>query len=93
MYVVIYRGALRRRRRRVRLGVFNNVRTATRNLDHPLAIRESPIACQPFGCLEGKFRLGDGCKIGGLFLRRRYPEFVRRRAREGDLGGITLSLP
>jgi hypothetical protein len=48
MYVVIYWGALRRRIRRVRLRVFTNVRTATRNLDLPLAIRDSPIACQPF---------------------------------------------
>jgi hypothetical protein len=39
MYVVIYRGALRRRMRRlVRSRVFNNARTAIRNLDLPLAI-------------------------------------------------------
>jgi hypothetical protein len=39
MYVVIYRGALRRRiRRLVRSRLFNNARTATRNLDLPLAI-------------------------------------------------------
>jgi hypothetical protein len=37
--VVIYRGALRRRiRRLVRSRLFNNARTATRNLDLPLAI-------------------------------------------------------
>ena len=41
MYVVIYRGALRRRiRRLVRSRVFSNARTATRNLDLPLAIRD-----------------------------------------------------
>ena len=39
IYVVIYRGALRRRiRRLVRSRLFNNARTATRNLDLPLAI-------------------------------------------------------
>ena len=41
MYVMslIYRGALRRRiRRLVRSRLFNNARTATRNLDLPLAI-------------------------------------------------------
>jgi hypothetical protein len=38
MYVVIYRGALRRRMRRLILRDFNNVRTAIRNDD--LAIRE-----------------------------------------------------
>jgi hypothetical protein len=46
MYAVslIYRGALRRRiRRLVRSRVFNNARTATRNLDLPLAIGD-PIA-------------------------------------------------
>ena len=43
MYVVIYRGALRRRiRRLVRSRLFNNVRTATRNLDLPLAIATPP---------------------------------------------------
>ena len=48
MYVVIYRGALRRRMRRlVRSRVFNNARTATRNLDLPLAIGD-PIAAQLF---------------------------------------------
>ena len=48
MYVVIYRGALRRRiRRLVRSRVFNNARTATRNLDLPLAIG-NPIATQLF---------------------------------------------
>jgi hypothetical protein len=50
MYVVllIYRGALRRRiRRLVRSRVFNNARTATRNLDLPLAIGD-PIATQLF---------------------------------------------
>ena len=48
MYVVIYRGALRRRiRRLVRSRVFNNARTATRNLDLPLAI-DDPIATQLF---------------------------------------------
>jgi hypothetical protein len=48
MYVVIYRGALRRRMRRlVRSRVFNNARTATRNLDLPLAIGD-PIATQLF---------------------------------------------
>ena len=49
MYVVIYRGALRRRRRRARLRVFNNARTATRNLDLPLAIGRSPS--HPAACL------------------------------------------
>jgi hypothetical protein len=39
---------VRRRMRRIRFRVFTNVRTATRNLDLPLAIRESPIAFQPF---------------------------------------------
>jgi hypothetical protein len=39
MYVVIYRGTLRRRMRRlVRSRLFNNARTATRNRDLPLAI-------------------------------------------------------
>jgi hypothetical protein len=38
MYVVIYRGALRRRIRRLILRDFNNVRTAIRNGD--LAIRD-----------------------------------------------------
>jgi hypothetical protein len=50
MYAVslIYRGALRRRiRRLVRSRVFNNARTATRNLDLPLAIGD-PIATQLF---------------------------------------------
>jgi hypothetical protein len=50
MYTVslIYRGALRRRiRRLVRSRVFNNARTATRNLDLPLAIGD-PIATQLF---------------------------------------------
>jgi hypothetical protein len=50
MYVVslIYRGALRRRiRRLVRSRVFNNALTATRNLDLPLAIGD-PIATQLF---------------------------------------------
>jgi hypothetical protein len=48
MRVVIYRGALRRRiRRLVRSRVFNNARTATRNLDLPLAIGD-PIATQFF---------------------------------------------
>jgi hypothetical protein len=50
MYAVslIYRGALRRRiRRLVRARVFNNDRTATRNLDLPLAIGD-PIATQLF---------------------------------------------
>jgi hypothetical protein len=47
--------------RRVRLRVFTNVRTATRNLDLPPAIRESPIACQPFPLPAG---------IGGLGLVR-----------------------
>jgi hypothetical protein len=46
--VVIYRGARRRRiRRLVRSRVFNNARTATRNLDLPLAIGD-PIATRLF---------------------------------------------
>ena len=47
MYVVslIYRGALRRRMRRlVRSRVFNKVRTATLNLDLPLAIGDPLLA-------------------------------------------------
>ena len=48
MYEVIYRGALRRRiRRLVGSRAFNNARTATRNLDLPLAIGD-PIATQLF---------------------------------------------
>jgi hypothetical protein len=44
MYVVIYRGALRRRIRRLaRSRVFSNARTATRNRD--LAIRAPSIPC------------------------------------------------
>jgi hypothetical protein len=67
MYVVIYRGAPRRRMRRVRLRVFTNVRTATRNLDLPLAIRESPIACQPFPTATGGLGPVQGGNMAGFF--------------------------
>ena len=68
----IYRGAgkARRRMRRARLRVFTNVRTATRNLDLPLAIRESPIACQPFPTGIGRLRPVQGCNMAVFFPRR-----------------------
>src|SRR3974390_1026165 len=48
LYVVIYRGALRRRiRRLVRSRFFNNARTATRNLDLPLAIGDPHLLTVP----------------------------------------------
>ena len=52
MYVVIYLAALRRRSRRlVRSRVFNNARTATRNLDLLPAIGRSPSHPQPVYCM------------------------------------------
>ena len=56
MYVMslIYRGALRRRiRRLVRSRVFNNARTATRNLDLPLAMEGPHLTHQPVYCIGG----------------------------------------
>ena len=65
LYVVIYRGALRRRiRRLVRSRLFNNARTASRNRD--LAIR-APISHQAFpNCMDG-FGPVYGGHNGGLF--------------------------
>ena len=69
MYVVllIYRGALRRRMRRlVRPRVFNSVRTATRNLDLPPAIGRSPSLPSSSYCTGGFWPVHGG-HSGGLF--------------------------
>ena len=63
-YVVIYRGR-RRMRRLVRSRFFNNVRTATRNLDLPLAM-EGPLTHQPVYCIDG-FRPVYGGNTAGFF--------------------------
>ena len=69
MYVVllIYRGALRRRMRRlVRPRVFNSARTATRNLDLPPAIGGSPSLPSSSYCTGGFWPVHGG-HSGGLF--------------------------
>ena len=84
MYVVllIYRGALRRRiRRLVRSRVFNNARTATRNLDLPLAIGDPHLLTAPptakadsgqcmAATTAGFFLASAGAPAGSLFGRR-----------------------
>jgi hypothetical protein len=73
MYAVllIYRGALRRRiRRLVRSRLFNNARTATRNLDLPLAMEGPHLTHKPVYCIGG-FRPVYGGNTGGLFCIRR----------------------
>jgi len=60
MYVVIYWGALRRRIRRVRLRVFNNARTAIRNLDLPLAIGVTPSLPSSSYCTGGFWPVHGG---------------------------------
>ena len=66
MYVVIYRGALRRRMRRlVRSRVFNNARTATRNLDLLPPIGRSPFHPQHVYCIGG-FRPVYGGNMAGF---------------------------
>jgi hypothetical protein len=68
MYVVIYRGALRRRMRRlVRSRLFNNARTATRNLDLPLAMEGPHLTHKPVYCMGG-FRPVYGGNTAVLFL-------------------------
>src|SRR5215471_3662525 len=68
LYVLIYRGALRRRMRRLACSrLFNNARTATRNLDLLPAIGKSPSHPQPVYCMGG-FRPVYGGNTGGLFL-------------------------
>src|SRR6516162_10012152 len=70
LYVVIYRGALRRRMRRlVRSRVFNNPRTATRNLDLPLAMEGPHLTHKPVYCIGG-FRPVYGGNTSGLFCFR-----------------------
>jgi len=69
IYVVllIYRSALRRRIRRLILRDFNNVRTATRNLDLPLAIEGPHLTHKPVYCIGG-FRPVYGGNTAVLFL-------------------------
>jgi hypothetical protein len=57
----------RRIRRLVRGRVFNNVRTATRNLDLPLAMEGPHFTHQPVYCIDG-FRPVYGGNTGGAFL-------------------------
>ena len=65
MYVVIYRGALRRRiRRLVRSRLFNNARTASRNRDLAIRAPQSPAASYSMG----GFWPVHGGHNGGLFL-------------------------
>jgi hypothetical protein len=65
MYVVIYRGALRRRiRRLVRSRVFNNARTATRNLDLPLAMETPHLTHKPV------YSIGGFSEIQDTFLQK-----------------------
>jgi hypothetical protein len=78
MYVVslIYRGAVRRRiRRLVRSRFFNNVRTATRNLDLPLAICD-PILVPVLSYFIARFRPVHGGNTAGFFWGIR--QFARR---------------
>jgi hypothetical protein len=87
--VVIYRGALRRRiRRLVRSRLFNNVRTATRNLDLPLAIATPPTGSSAL-CRDrndsGSVRRQQGGPLsplgqsGRLRTRRKHRSFRRGR--------------
>jgi hypothetical protein len=74
MYVVIYRGALRRRiRRLVRSRVFDNARTATRNLDLPLAI-DHPSDYPPQLSVE----IGPNPNASGSVWRQQGGSFLRR---------------
>jgi len=71
--VFSYRGAgkvRRRSRRRVRRRVFSNARTATRNLDLPLAIGRSPSHPQPVYCIGGFRRVYGGNTAGFSSVRR-----------------------
>jgi len=71
MYVVIYRGALRRRMRRLaRSRVFNNARTASRNRDLPLAMEDPHLTHQPVYCIGG-FRPVHGGNTAGFSSVRR----------------------
>jgi hypothetical protein len=68
LYVVIYRGALRRRMRRlVRSRVFNNARTATRNRDLPLAMEGPHLTHKPVYRIGG-FQPVYGGNTAVLFL-------------------------
>jgi len=79
MYVVIYRGAPRRRiRRLVRSRVFNNPRTATRNFDLPLAIGD-PIATQLF-LLHGRILASAWRPQQRAFLQRLPPAPIAQEA-------------
>jgi hypothetical protein len=68
MYVVIYRGALRRRMRRLILRDFNNVRTAIRNGD--LTIRDLHPRPGSSYCISGFWPVHGGHN-GGLFTSGR----------------------
>ena len=73
MYVVslIYRGALRRRNTTPSPPrVFNNARTATRNLDLPLAMEDPHLTHQPVYCIGG-FRPVHGGNTAGFSSVRR----------------------
>ena len=68
--VFSYRGAgkvRRRSRRRVRRRVLSNARTATRNLDLPLAIGAPHLIPSPSYCIGGFWPVHGGHN-GGLFL-------------------------
>ena len=91
MYVVIYRGALRRRiRRLVRSRLFNNVRTATRNLDLPLAIATPPTGSSAL-CRDrndsGSVWRQQGGPFFGLILMfgKSFEIFLGERPRGGSL--------